>query len=137
MTLEQEMVRAFHLKYGHKVAKAPTTDTAEVRMFRARLVVSEAAEFLDACSKGDLVEMADALADILYVVYGAAVTFGIDLEQVFAEVHRSNMTKSQEKEGDGKTVKGPDYVPPDIRSIIVKQMESKFVSGKGDNCYKP
>lgn len=146
MTLEQEMVRAFHVKFGHMVSAEPISGSAELRMFRARLVVSEAAEFLDACSKNDLIEMADAMADILYVVYGAAVAFGLDLEPIFAEVHRSNMTKSPVHECDGKTVKGPDYVPPDIASIIRKQVEfwqsregikTQTHGTKKKDCYKP
>jgi predicted HAD superfamily Cof-like phosphohydrolase len=62
-------------------------------LLRARLVVGETAEFVEALAAGDLVETADAIADLVYVTVGAAIAFGIDLPAVFDEVHRSNMAK--------------------------------------------
>ena len=91
------------------------------RLRRARLIVSEAAEFLDAADTGDLVEIADALADLLVVVYGAAVELGIDLEPVFAEVHDSNMSKNGGKDAGGKILKGAGFRPPDIRGTLRAQ----------------
>lgn len=89
-------VEEFHDVMGlpiRDVADGSTTGTQEQRDLRCRLILEEAQEFVDACEDNDLVAMADALADLLYVTYGAAVTFGIPLDSVVQEVHRSNMTK--------------------------------------------
>lgn len=121
MNAEQQMVRDFHLKYGAPVRTVPTLIPAKDRLRRARLIVSEAAEFLEAADKDDLVEMTDALADLLVVVYGAAVELGVDLEPVFAEVQRSNMSKNGGKDVGGKILKGPGFVPPDIAGQLRAQ----------------
>ena len=86
--------------------------------------MSEAAEFVECSDKSDLVGMIDALCDILVVTYGAAVELGVDLEPFFKEVQRSNMTKSQEKDAGGKIMKGPDYSPPDLESVLKQQQET-------------
>lgn len=80
-------------------------------------VDEEARELREAVESGDVVATADALADLAYVVYGSALHFGIDLDAVIAEVHRSNMTKSPA--GDGKAIKGPTYVPPDLTQLLI------------------
>jgi predicted HAD superfamily Cof-like phosphohydrolase len=134
MNSEQRMVQEFHLKYGHPVAVGLCLPDDATLLLRSRLIVSEAAEFVDAASNGDGVEMADALADILYVVYGTAVVLGIDLEKVFSEVHRSNMSKSTEKDAGGKTIKGPDYGPPDIAGVLAKQGEAVGEAQAGTYC---
>ena len=77
----------------------------------------------DAINDNDIVEVADALTDILVVTYGAGAAFGIDLDKCFDEVHRSNMSKLSE-EGKtiynefGKVMKGPNYLPPDLKKFI-------------------
>lgn len=73
---------------------------------------------------GDVIDIADALADLLYVVYGAAVTYGIDIGQVFDAVHRSNMSKFIDSytRSDGKLMKGPSWQPPNIQAILDAQM---------------
>lgn len=71
--------------------------------------------------RGDVVGVADALGDLAYVVYGAALHFGIDLDAVVAEIHRSNMTKTPA--GNGKAVKGPEYRAPDLRKIVARTAE--------------
>ena len=95
----------------------------DVKALRCALIEEEAAEFRAALEADDLVEVADALADLLYVVYGAALTFGIPIRQVFAEVHRSNMTKLDDEghpiyREDGKVMKGPNFVPPELLRIL-------------------
>ena len=77
----------------------------------------------EACEKGTLVDVADALTDILYVTYGAGHTFGIDLDKCFAEVQRSNMSKLGEDgkpmyRKDGKVMKGPNYSEPNLEGVI-------------------
>jgi len=111
---EQCMVREFHRKYELPIEDAPVQISVKDRLRRARLIASEAAEFLEAADRGDFVEMVDALADILVVTYGAAVEMGVDLEPVFAEVHRSNMSKDGGRDAGGKVLKGPSFSPPDI-----------------------
>ena len=121
MSPQQRMVREFHQKYGAPVRSAPGQIGVKDRLRRARLICSEAAEFLDAADQDDFVQMVDALADILVVTYGAAIEMGVDLEPVFAEVHRSNMSKNGGKDAGGKILKGPAFTPPDILGELVKQ----------------
>src|SRR3712207_9578951 len=99
------MVAAFHRKFG-----APPPDRPSLEGFpgdlRVRLIEEEAAEFAKAVQDGDMVEMIDALCDLLYVTYGAAVDLGVDLEPFFAEVHRSNLAKvGGTRRADGKWLK--------------------------------
>lgn len=122
MNQHQQWVRDFHLKYGGEISNTPITLSDAARFRRARLIVSEAAEFMDAAGNGDLVEMCDALADLLYVTYGSAVEMGVDIEPIFAEVQRSNMTKDGGgKDAGGKILKGPDFSPPDLVTVLRKQ----------------
>jgi len=121
MSPEQCMVREFHRKYGAPIRERPAQIDVKDRLRRARLICSEAAEFLEACDKGDFVEMVDALADILVVTYGAAIEMGVDLEPVFAEVHRSNMSKDGGKDAGGKILKGPGFRPPDVLGALARQ----------------
>jgi NTP pyrophosphatase (non-canonical NTP hydrolase) len=102
----------------------PTLDVPEaVKALRCSLIEEEAAEFRAALEGGDIVGVADAIADLLYVVYGAARTFGIPVREVFAEVHRSNMTKLDDNgepivRAEGKVMKGPHYSPPDLLPLL-------------------
>jgi len=121
MSPEQKMVQEFHEKYGAPSQSTPTMLTPKASLRRARLIVSEAAEFVEHADKGDLVEMVDALADILVVTYGTAVEMGVDLEPVFREVHRSNMSKNGGMDAGGKILKGPGFSPPDILAELRKQ----------------
>jgi predicted HAD superfamily Cof-like phosphohydrolase len=95
----------------------PTVDVPDaVKALRCDLIDEEAREFREALDARDIVEVADAIADLLYVVYGAARTFGIPVREVFAEVHRSNMTKLDLNgepivRSDGKVMKGPNSSP--------------------------
>jgi predicted HAD superfamily Cof-like phosphohydrolase len=121
MTPEQRMVQEFHEKYDAPVRTVPTMLAAKDCLRRARLIFGEAGEFIEAADKGDVVEMVDALADLLVVVYGAAVEMGVDLEPVFAEVHRSNMSKNGGIDAGGKILKGRGFRPPDITTVLRQQ----------------
>jgi predicted HAD superfamily Cof-like phosphohydrolase len=121
MSPEQRMVTEFHDKYDLPHAPVPTMPGIKDRMRRARLIISEGAEFLEAADQGDFVEMVDALADILVVTYGTAVEMGVDLEPVFAEVHRSNMSKNGGQDAGGKVLKGPGFSPPNIGRELENQ----------------
>ncbi len=121
MNQHQAYVKAFHEKYGCPVENTPGDISDKDCLRRARLIVSEAAEFLEAADKSDFVGMVDALADILYVTYGTAVEMGVDLEPVFAEVQRSNMTKDGGADCGGKILKGSSFEEPDIDGELRKQ----------------
>jgi len=119
----QDMVREFYQRFGvpmHSVPITPHQLDPRVYQLRRDLIEEEHREFQEAMDAYDLVEVADALADMIYVIYGTALTFGINLDAVIAEVHRSNMTK----EGDGsiptihKITKGDSYDPPDIEKVL-------------------
>ncbi len=90
---------------------------------RRSLISEEYWEYDRAVDKRDLVNLAQELADILYVVYGAALEYGIPLDEVFDEIHRANMSKldadgSVLRREDGKVLKGPNYKAPDIEAIL-------------------
>ena len=98
---------------------SPTADIpAWVQMLRMDLLDEEVSELHEAVEKGDVVKIADAIADIAYVAVGTAVAYGIPFDAVFAEVHRSNMTKVNTP-AEAKLVKGPGYEPPDIAGVLI------------------
>ena len=129
MNQEQQMVHQFHERFGLVRNNRPSLPGGNVHRLRTLLIEEELAEFRNAGESQDLVGVADALADLLYVVYGAAVEYGIDLEPVFAEIHRSNMTKDPRRgcRADGKVQKGAGYVPPDVRGVVENQFEAAHV----------
>lgn len=119
------MVREFHEKYNHHTQDKPGIPPNNVVDLRMILIDEERFEYhvesvnLITKKSDNLIEIADAIGDLLYVVFGAALAFGIPIAEVFAEIHRSNMTKSTEKNEFGKSIKG-DYSPADIKSILEK-----------------
>lgn len=122
------LVRAFHCAFGLPVGQRPDLHQAgpRLRSLRVDLLREEVDEFEHAIKECDLVAVADALADIVYVAYGAAISFGIDLDAVIAEVHRANMSKL-DKDGlpllrhDGKVLKSDGYRPPDVAAVLRTQ----------------
>lgn len=97
----------------------PDSDTIELRL---RLIQEEMDELVYAHEDNDLVEVADALTDLLYVIYGTGQAYGIDLDVCFEEVHESNMSKLVDgyakKNEYGKVMKGPNYFPPDLKKVL-------------------
>lgn len=119
-----ELVGDFMEAFGQKVETQPTWPDFNTRELRVDLIQEEVDELVEAIAQKDMVEIADALTDILYVVYGAGHTFGIDLDECFAEVHMSNMSKLGDdgkpiKNEAGKVMKGPGFFAPDLESIIL------------------
>lgn len=119
-----DKVGEFMEAFGQEVKDAPEIPPLEVVDLRYELIAEELEEFSRAVAKNDLTGVADALTDLLYVVYGAGHAFGIDLDLTFNIVHDSNMSKLGPDgkpiyRDDGKVMKGPNYVPPDL-SIIFK-----------------
>jgi predicted HAD superfamily Cof-like phosphohydrolase len=87
--------------------------------FRNDLVYEEAMEFHDAFKGPDPAHILKEMADLLYVLYGTAVSYGWDLDEAFKRVHRSNMSKfPMTKNKDGKVVKGPNYIPPQLQDLV-------------------
>jgi len=117
-------VGAFHAAFGLPVRRRPTADIpAEEAVLRQALLDEEVDELRDAVRAGDVVGIADALADIVYIACGTAHAYGIDLDAVVAEVHRSNMTKLGADgrplyRADGKVLKGPTYEPPQLAAVL-------------------
>ena len=116
------MVEAFHRMFEIVTHQLPTIVDAQTRALRVRLIQEEFDELKEALAKNDLSSIAKEMADLLYVVYGTAVSYGIDMEPVFREVHRSNMSKvGGYKREDGKWVKPVSYSPAAIEPILVEQ----------------
>ena len=126
MTDAQRMVEEFHRRFDIVVADRPRAPDEATRALRVRLIQEEFEEFQQAMAQNDLHGMAKELADLLYVVYGSAVSCGIDMEPVFREVHRSNMSKvGGHKRADGKWVKPPTYSPADLQPILAGQQRAE------------
>jgi predicted HAD superfamily Cof-like phosphohydrolase len=121
MNEQQQCVREFHQRFLGDARATPGLVEDRKLLMRSRLIVEEAGEFVAAAAARDLVGMADALVDLLYVAYGTAVVLGLDLEPLFAEVHRSNMTKRPAEECGGKVVKGPAFSAPRLRGLLEQQ----------------
>jgi predicted HAD superfamily Cof-like phosphohydrolase len=105
----QNMVRDFHQHMGHPVAQKP--DAAQL-LFRSRLIIEEAAEFVEAASRGDEPDMIDALCDLLYVTFGTGVVMGVDLAPIFAQVHAKNMQKIPASSPTEKPAKPAGWIAP-------------------------
>ena len=119
---EQAMVEEFHHKFSILAQATPTDLNEETKRLRVRLIEEEFDELKEAMVGGDLAAVAKEMADLLYVVYGTAVSYGIDMDPVFREVHRSNMSKvGGYKREDGKWVKPATYSPARIEPILAEQ----------------
>lgn len=119
MNTHQAMVKEFHQRFGQAAPDKRHSLTKEEMELRVRLINEEAFEFQAACGADDEVEMVDAICDLLYVTYGAAVSMGLDIDPFFAEVHKTNMAKAGgSKDADGKIRKPPGWVPPRIAELL-------------------
>jgi predicted HAD superfamily Cof-like phosphohydrolase len=122
MADEQAMVAAFHRTFDIVVNPFPTVVEERTRELRVRLIQEEFDELKEALAAEDLSSIAKEMADLLYVVYGTAVSYGIDMDPVFREVHRSNMSKvGGSKREDGKWVKPTTYSPARIEPLLAEQ----------------
>lgn len=122
MDRTQMQVLQFMQKAGQEIPLRPQLRSTSFDTLRYQLLKEEVGEFLDAQVDQDLVEIADALGDILYVAYGAALGYGIDLEPIMDEIHMSNMSKFPTSlREDGKVMKGPNFVPPDLDTVLSRQ----------------
>jgi predicted HAD superfamily Cof-like phosphohydrolase len=118
-----ELAGDFMEAFGQEVLTEPTLPEQNLAKLRLELIREEVEELNVGIEGMDIVEIADALTDILYVVYGAGHAFGIDLDECYHEVHRSNMSKLGADgkpiyREDGKILKGPDYFHPNLKDIL-------------------
>ena len=118
-----EKVKNFMQTFGQEVKNKPSFSSEKINNLRYNLIKEELEDLEEAINKKDLIEVADALTDILYVTYGAGHAFGINLDDCFEEVQQSNMSKL-DNEGKpiyndaGKVMKGPKYFKPDLNKFI-------------------
>ena len=116
-------VGIFMKTFGQEVKNKPSFGSDKINKLRLDLIKEELEELTEAMEKKDLLEVADALTDILYVTYGAGHAFGIDLDKCFDEVQNSNMSKLDENgkpiyNESGKVMKGPNYFKPDLSKFV-------------------
>ena len=116
-------VGTFMKTFGQEVKTSPSLSTDKINNLRIELIKEELEELTEAMKNNDLLEVADALTDILYVTYGAGHAFGIDLDKCFDEVQNSNMSKLGENgkpiyNESGKVMKGPNYFKPDLSKFV-------------------
>jgi predicted HAD superfamily Cof-like phosphohydrolase len=116
-------VKVFMNTYGQDVNEKASFPEDTIVQLRVDLIEEELNELKEAIKNNDLVEVADALTDILYVTYGAGHSFGVDLDKCFDEVQRSNMSKLGEDgnpiyNDSGKVMKGPNYSAPDLKKLL-------------------
>lgn len=126
-------VLEFHIRHGHRQGM-PRKDVEGIplheRNLRTSLLKEEFLEYMVAENSHSLVDIADALADMMYIIYGTAVSYGIPIDEIFEEVHRSNMSKLDRYgkpilREDGKILKGPNYFKPRIREILEEWVREK------------
>ena len=118
-----EKVGIFMKTFGQNVKQSSSFSSEKINALRVSLIKEELDELIEAINKKDLVEVADALTDILYVTYGAGHAFGINLDECFEEVQNSNMSKLDNNgkpiyNDKGKVMKGPNYFKPDLSKFI-------------------
>tara|TARA_B100001029_G_scaffold105826_1_gene87287 strand:- start:1009 stop:1437 length:429 start_codon:yes stop_codon:yes gene_type:complete len=116
-------VKTFMNTYGQEVKNTPEFPDSKIVQLRIDLIQEELNELKEAINNNDIIEVADALTDILYVTYGAGHSFGVDLDSCFNEVQNSNMSKLGDDgkpiyNESGKVMKGPNYFKPNIKKII-------------------
>lgn len=121
-----EQVRSFHRAFGLDCRSVPVEVTPEVARHRQDLLHEEVAELAEAGAGGRLDHVAHELADVVYVAYGTAAVYGIDLDAVIAEIHRANMSKlgpdgRATLRADGKVLKGDSYRMPDVAAVLREQ----------------
>ena len=118
-----DKVGIFMKTFGQDVKNKPSLSTDKINELRLSLIKEELDELKEAMKNKDLLEVADALTDILYVTYGAGHAFGIDLDKCFDEVQNSNMSKLDDN-GEpiynefGKVMKGPKYFKPNLSKFL-------------------
>lgn len=118
------MVKEFHDQFEQPVSDEPTLLEKKQYLDRIRLIQEELAEYIEACCHDNIVDQSDALADLLYVVFGTCVAQGLPIDELFKEVHESNMSKvGGYKDKGGKWIKPPTYRKADLLPILEKHFK--------------
>lgn len=136
----QSRVREFHERFDQPIRTVPELPSEDERNLRYDLLEEEWREYIEAESEHDIVAIADALADMVYIIYGTAITYGINLDAVIGEVHRSNMTKVNPTTGkadyreDGKVEKPDTYEPANIAGVLYEQVRKTIERASEDLC---
>ncbi len=120
-----ELVREFHEKFSLPQGVPGAFPEDARAILRIRLMLEELVEVIEAIQLHDYVNLAKELADALYVIYGTAIEYGMPIEAIFAEVHRSNLTKTLIADSGGKILKGEDYKAPDIATVLENFMRQR------------
>jgi len=120
-----ELVKEFMKVFGDHISESPSLVPQKVYELRYKLLKEENEEYLKACERGNLIEILDAVTDMMYVLYGTIIAHGFQdiIDKSFEEVHESNMSKLGKdgkpiKRADGKIIKGPNYFPPNLSKFI-------------------
>ena len=126
-------VGTFMKTFGQEVKTKPSFSSDKINKLRIDLIKEELDELKEAMDNNDLLEVADALTDILYVTYGAGHAFGINLDKCFDEVQNSNMSKLSENgepiyNESGKVMKGPNYFKPDLTKFVSQISNLKSIA---------
>jgi dihydrofolate reductase/predicted HAD superfamily Cof-like phosphohydrolase len=135
MQKQIKAVELFHKTFGHSISEKPIANIPQDRkILRYNLMLEENKEYLDATENNNIIEVADALGDMLYILCGTIIEHGLQhkIEEVFEEIQRSNMSKLGEDgkpiyRGDGKIMKGQNYSKPDIAKIL-EPVKKRFIS---------
>ena len=136
-----EMMKEFHKTFDVPISKEPKLINDNDFIRRLSLISSENGELNDAVRQKDIVEIADALGDLLYVVFGMAVEMGLDIDEIFKQIHKSNMSKANAdgtvtKDVGGKIIKSANYKPVDLSWIKDHmQKEIDFTSAGTPKCF--
>lgn len=118
----QEKVKDFQIAFKSNVSDVSKLPNDKERQLRIKLLKEEFDEYIDGEENNDIVEIADALGDMMYIILGTAVSYGLPLEEIFNEIHNSNMSKLENGKPifreDGKVLKGSNYFKPDIKKYL-------------------
>jgi len=119
-----EMVKEFNSKFKIRVGRSPKLLSKKEYALKHSLMGEELSEYLEACERGDLVEVSDAVVDMMYILYGIIISHGLSdvIFDMFEEVHKSNMSKLENgrvlRRSDGKVMKGSEYFKPNIKKFL-------------------
>ncbi len=113
------MVKEFHIIFTNEIGPRPQNINRKSFARRTRLIAEEFSEYCQAVSTDNIIEIADSLGDLLYVVFGAAIEHGLPMDRIFKKIHESNMTKKDgHKDSSGKWIKPDNYKPVDLSWLL-------------------
>lgn len=125
-----EKLREFHRTYNLPIGKLPHVAEPSLRLLRVDLMLEEVREYFQAEKAGNLAEIADGLIDVIYIAVGTGIAYGLPMEELFNEVHRSNMSKlgadgKAVYSETGKVLKGPFFSPPNLVDVLLDSVKGE------------